>query len=357
MVKFNEPQENLNSANPILQEVIVNGHFFKDSTLKYHHNNLEFRYLTVNFRMNGKIPYRYRLHQKDNWQYTHNLSVNYPALPRGNYRFEVQSQNEDGYWSNSTAYAFSISPPWWATWWFRGVGLLALSFLSFSVYKYRTNQLKKENALLQQMNQLERSALQAQMNPHFIFNCLNSIQSYILQNNKEKAVEYLSRFAKLVRYNLDASVQGIVSLENEINILDNYLALERERFNHQFDYDIEVEDSLKGQSIKFPPLLIQPYVENAIIHGLAKKKETGRVSVHFSQDDRGLMVKILDNGTGYKNDKKSVKSHGHQSVGMTITQKRLELLSVDPTNVVKIQTLQNGNNELKGTQVVILIKT
>ena len=207
------------------------------------------------------------------------------------------------------------------------------------------------------MNQLERSALQAQMNPHFIFNCLNSIQSFILQNNKEKAVEYLSRFAKLVRYNLDASVQGIVSLEDEINILDNYLALERERFNHQFDYDIEVEGSLKGQSIEFPPLLIQPYVENAIIHGLAKQKETGRVSVHFSQDDSGLMVKILDNGTGYKNDKKAVKSHGHQSVGMTITQKRLELLSVDPTNVVKIKTLQNGNNEFKGTQVVIRINT
>ena len=128
LVKFNEPQENLNSANPILQEVIVNGHFSKDSTLKYHHNNLEFRFLTVNFRMNGKIPYRYRLHQKDNWQYTHNLSVNYPALPRGNYRFEVQSQNEDGYWSNSTAYAFSISPPW--------VGYLVVSWCGSFGFKF-----------------------------------------------------------------------------------------------------------------------------------------------------------------------------------------------------------------------------
>ena len=120
--------------------------------------------------------------------------------------------------------------------------------------------------LKQQMGDLEKSALQAQMNPHFIFNCLNSIQNFILQNEKQKAVDYLARFARLVRHNLNASVQGLVSLEDEVSLLENYLALEQERFEGKFDYEIEVDPQLDKAFIEFPPMLIQPYVENCLLY-------------------------------------------------------------------------------------------
>ena len=168
-------------------------------------------------------------------------------------------------------------------------------------------------------------------------------------------MEYLSRFAQLVRHNLNASVEGKVSLEEEVSLLDNYLALERERFEHRFDYELEVEKSLNQQFIDFPPLLIQPYVENAIIHGLSKKKEKGRVTVHFSKEDGCLNVRIRDNGPGFQPNAKKKRNGNHKSVGMTITQKRLELLGNHPEKAVQISTI-DGAEGASGTEVKILIE-
>jgi signal transduction histidine kinase len=357
LVKFHEPEAETLSAAPIIQYIHVNGtpiSFSGDRAFSYQQNNLEFRYLTINYRQNGQIPYRYRLNETDDWQYTQNLSVNYPQLPPGDYRFEVQSQNQDGYWSAGTNYAFSIQPPWWNTWWARGIaGLLVLVGIVY-FQRQAVAKVKKEAAIQRQIDELERSALQAQMNPHFIFNCLNSIQNFILQNDRKRAVEYLSRFAQLVRHNLNASVQGKVSLEEELGLLDNYLALEQERFEHRFDYTLEVEEGLNQQFIAFPPLLIQPYVENAIIHGLSKKEEKGKVEVHFTIENGQLAVTIRDNGPGYQPDQKKKHSGKHKSVGMTITQKRLEILGESPEKVVQISNL-NGEEGISGTEVKIFI--
>ncbi len=228
--------------------------------------------------------------------------------------------------------------------------------LSQTNQDFRKKQMLQEISLKEEVLMLQRSALQAQMNPHFIFNCLNSIQNFILQNDRKKAVEYLSRFAKLVRHNLNASVNGGVSLEEEVNLLDNYLALERERFDQQFDYKIEVGEELEKQFVEFPSMLIQPYVENAVIHGLSEKKEGGKISVGFNSNNGDLVVKIQDNGKGYRQHDKGEQANRHKSVGMSITQKRLELLGADPFNSVQIQTLKNQQNELEGTAVTIRIK-
>lgn len=357
LVKFHEAEAETVSTAPIIQYVHVNSapvSLINDQRFSYQQNNLEFRYLTINYRQNGQIPYRYRLNETDDWQYTQNLSVNYPKLPPGDYRLEVQSQNQDGFWSAGTQYAFSIQPPWWDTWWARGIaGLLVLAGV---VYFQRqvVAKVRKEAAIQRQIDELERSALQAQMNPHFIFNCLNSIQNFILQNDRKRAVEYLSRFAQLVRHNLNASVQGKVSLEEELGLLDNYLALEQERFEHRFDYELKVAADLNQQFIAFPPLLIQPYVENAIIHGLSKKEEKGKVEVHFTKENGHLAVSIRDNGPGYQPDQKKKRSGKHKSVGMSITQKRLELLGESPEKVVQISTL-NGEEGISGTEVKIFI--
>ncbi|MCB0551445.1 MAG: histidine kinase, partial [Phaeodactylibacter sp.] len=186
-----------------------------------------------------------------------------------------------------------------------------------------------------------------QMNPHFIFNCLNSIQNFILQNDRKRAVEYLSRFAQLVRHNLNASVQGKVSLDEELRLLDNYLALEQERFEHRFEYSLEVGEGLDKELIAFPPMLIQPYVENAVIHGLGKKEGKGKVTVHFQQEDGGLMVTIRDNGVGYRPGSNGEHSPRHRSVGMTVTQKRLELLGKRGEEVVRISALEGTGTEVR----------
>ena len=357
LVRFHQEPKNTVSAAPMLQQVSVNGTVVPvlgSAVFSYQENNFVLQYLAINYRQDGKIPYRYRLHKDEPWQLTQNLSVNYPQLPPGRYAFEVQAQNEDGYWSPGTHFVFQISPPWWSSWWFTALMVCGLGFAGLTFYQNRIRQLQKENDIRQRMSELERSALQAQMNPHFIFNCLSSIQNFILKNDRQKAVDYLSRFAKLVRLNLDASVQGAVALEDEIKLLDNYLALEQERFEHRFSYEIDRSVALEDTYLEIPPLLIQPYVENAVAHGVAKKEGDGRVSVYFDLQEDQLSVRITDNGPGLQ--QRSENGKPHKSVGMSITQKRLELLGKDPHKMYRIETIKNERSEIVGTSVHILIK-
>ena len=368
LVNLKETTIDTISSTPRIQNIAVNNqpkNKDQTSSFKYNQNNFTFEYLTINYCQYGQIPYRYRINDNSNWQYTKNLSVNYPSLPKGNYNFEVQSQNQDGYWSESTSYSFTINSPWWETSWFRALCIFCFSLLGYSIYKFRTNQLKKENQrqlqlinMERQLTDLEKSALQAQMNPHFIFNALNSIQNFILKNDQQKAVEFLSRFAKLVRNNLNASVDGEILLEDEVNNLDNYLALEQERFNHRFTYEILLDKSIQDELIEFPPMLVQPYVENAVIHGLSKKGADGKIKINFNKIKDELIVTVRDNGVGYRQDQTGKQNERHKSVGMTITRKRLELLGANPENSVKILTLTNEiTKEVIGTEVVININT
>lgn len=357
LVKFVEHPKNSNSTPPILQAIKVNEtpiNLSSKAEFSYHENNFEINYLTINYRQSGKIPYRYRLKENNNWQSTQNLNVNFAALAPDDYQFEVQSQNEDGYWSDSSTFAFSILPPWWETNWFRVLGLTVLGLLSYGFYKFRIGQIQKENLFTQEITKLEKSALQAQMNPHFIFNCLNSIQNFILKNDKKKAVEYLSRFATLVRHNLNASVKGLISLEEEITLLENYLALERERFEQRFDYKINITPNLKQAFIEFPPMLIQPYVENAVIHGLRKEEGGGQISLDFSRKNGEINVMVKDNGVGYRENGDGKTTARHKSIGMTVTKKRLALLN--NRDAVTITPLMDEQNKPIGTQVNIMIK-
>lgn len=357
LIKFHEPAIDTLASAPVLQSLQVNDSAVSwetTSTFSHDQNNLAFRFLTINYQQNGQIPYRYRLGETEAWLHTQNRSVQYPKLSPGDYSFEVQAQNQDGYWSVSTVYAFAIRPPWWNTAWAQA-GFLGLLLGGLILYqRQHTQKIKKEAAIQQQISSLERAALQAQMNPHFIFNCLNSIQHFILQNDQKQAVEFLSRFAQLVRHNLNASVKGRVSLEEELGLLDNYLAVEQERFDHRFTYAIEVDEALNQQAIHLPPLLIQPYVENAIAHGLSPQKEQGEVRVHFRKEEGLMVVRVRDNGVGIQPRENRPTNTRHESVGMTLTQKRLELLRGTGDEAVKITDLQE-EGKTKGTEVEIRI--
>ena len=199
----------------------------------------------------------------------------------------------------------------------------------------------------QEIRQLERSALQSQMNPHFIFNCLNSIQSFIIDNQKDKAMDYLSRFAKLIRQNLNASIDETVALDIEISMLTNYLELERMRFDYNFNYTIDLSNIVSPEEISVPPMMIQPYVENAIIHGMKNKNGDGMIQITFVKKDNQIHIQIKDNGDGMQ----SKKDRKHRSLGMSITEKRLMHLAKQTGVDHDVKITQN-----EGTDILLSLK-
>lgn len=359
LVHFSNKKISHFSPKPIMASVLANNNpvdLTKPLKFRYKENNLAMRFFAINYKMNGKIPYRYRL-DEGNWTQTLSRSINFPALPTGKCIFEVQAQNEDGVWSESTLLPFIINPPWWATWWVRGLMLIATLMGGWSIYLFRTRQLKHAHQIQMQIAELERSALQAQMNPHFIFNCLNSIQSFILQNDKESAIMYLGSFASLVRSMLNASVSGKILLVEEVKLLNNYLELEKLRFKNRFTYEVIAEEGLDIFDVKIPPLLVQPYVENALLHGISGKTSGGNVHVFFEKKESYIQVSIQDNGPGFKlEDGVAQKNKTHKSFGMSITRDRLELLSNNKgNNAVNTTTLQDAQGQVIGTKVTIQI--
>lgn len=359
LVHFSQKSISHFSPRPILTSVLVNNQPYdltKSLDLKWKENNLEINFFAINFKMNGKIPYRYRMN-KGTWTQALSGSLNFPALPPGKCFFEVQAQNEDGIWSESTSIRFVINPPWWASGWAKTAAVLSPVSLLFLFYKSRTRQLKKQYKIQQQISELERAALQAQMNPHFIFNCLNSIQNYILQSEKEPAILYLGRFAGLVRSVLHASVAGKITLEEELSLLNNYLALEKLRFKDRFTYEVKAAENLTIFDLSIPPLLIQPYVENALLHGISGKSSGGEVRVFFEKKANYLEVCIQDNGVGLNGKQVEGKNtQTHKSFGMSITRNRLELLANKQENAaVHTQSILDEQGQICGTKVTIQI--
>ena len=213
--------------------------------------------------------------------------------------------------------------------------------------------------LQQQATELEMQALRAQMNPHFIFNSLNSINRFILQNNRAQASEYLTKFSRLVRMILQNSQAPLISLESELESLGLYLEMEALRFNYHFDYKISIPKGLDVDMLKVPPLIIQPYVENAIWHGLMQKEEKGQLDIEISQEDGFLYFKITDNGIGRKQAaalaSKSVTKH--RSMGLRITADRIAMMQSSNGNEspVTINDLVNADGTAAGTEVIIKI--
>ncbi|HXL58834.1 MAG TPA: histidine kinase, partial [Chitinophagaceae bacterium] len=199
-----------------------------------------------------------------------------------------------------------------------------------------TNELKvqqleteKTNIELQrQKAELEMQALRAQMNPHFIFNSLNSINRFILQNNRAQASEFLTKFSKLVRMILQNSQASLITLESELESLGLYLEMEALRFNYHFDYKIAVSKDLDIEVLKVPPLIIQPYVENAIWHGLMHKEEKGSLDIKVTQEDDYLFFKVTDDGIGRKQAAAlaSKTATKHKSMGLRITADRIAMM-------------------------------
>ena len=205
---------------------------------------------------------------------------------------------------------------------------------------------------------MELRALRAQMNPHFTFNTMNSIQHFIKKNKSEDALKYISKFARLIRMILDHSSEARITIEKDLEALRLYLDIESLRFDQQFSYEIHIDETIDESYDKIPPMLIQPYVENAIWHGLTNKVGGGKVLIDLKEQDDQLTCVIEDDGIGRKQAAELKPTNPtHKSYGMMITEERLKLLNItnDQSMHLHIEDLLDGSNESSGTRVTLTI--
>ena len=233
------------------------------------------------------------------------------------------------------------------------VGGLLLIGLVFVIFNRR--QVKRRLTLQKEVAEYEQKALHLQMNPHFVFNCLGSISSFIVQNGTDQALKYLSKFSKLMRLTLEYSKGSIIPIDKEIESLQNYLELEQLRFHNKFVFKITSSDAVEF-NMGLPPLLIQPFVENAILHGLVPKESSGKIEVSFDVKDNQLICTITDDGIGISKSKeiKQNSMQAHQSMAMEITKKRLEIMEATILKSAQIEIKELvENNSIKGTRVTL----
>jgi ligand-binding sensor domain-containing protein len=348
-------------------------HLPENLSLAYDNNYLSFQFVGIETKRTEHVKYQYFLEGFDKqWSsLTTNAEASYNNLPAGKYAFKVRAINSEGYASNEFAYNFSIRPPWWQTFWFRAFAVVILLSLFYTIIRWRLyEKFRVKLELSEQENQLtilkhktadlEMQALRAQMNPHFIFNSLNSINCFILQNNKVKASEYLVKFSRLIRLILQNSQVALITLENELESLQLYLELEAVRFDHRFEFQISIAKEIDTSVIMVPPLLIQPFVENAIWHGLMNKKFDRHLLIElYYENEEVLCCKITDNGVGRtRSAELQLKSPSpHKSMGLSITEERIKLLQpaikVDP--VINITDLVLSDGTAGGTEVLLRI--
>jgi ligand-binding sensor domain-containing protein/two-component sensor histidine kinase len=314
----------------------------------------------ISYESLGKVRYRYRVKGLNSaWQYTDRHLLTYELLPPGQYELEVYSINRFGQESlEPRRVVFTVVPPWWRTNWAYalyltgGISLLAFAFLLVR----RMSRQKERNKMkhVQQLQQLELKALRSQMNPHFIFNTLNAVQKYILENDKEASYRYLTRFSKLIRGFLENSRQTTISLQHELDLLRAYMEMEALRFRNKFDYEIRIDPNLDAAAVYIPSMLIQPYVENAIWHGIQHKEANGFVKL--SVEDQGnnvLKCTIEDNGIGRQKAGEISPVNGHQPVGMTITQQRLELINQRLKHAVSVNFIDVAETPRGGSGTIV----
>jgi len=364
----------MNVAKPVMKmtQIMVNDSIYPiQSTyqLKSDENTLKIQFRGISFRSQNNFRYEYRLlGVEENWNNVSSASniVNYPDLSPGNYTFQAVFVKADGSRSEPLNIAFLISAPFYAEWWFIILSTVFVILIISWFYKRQINKIKAQNEEKLERSRLERDiriselkALKAQLNPHFMFNALNSIQDYIIQNERELASDYLGMFSDLMRLYLNHSQEGQLSLKEEINSLKLYLELEAIRMDGDFSYSIQMDRKIDAYEMEIPTMLVQPYVENAIKHGLFRKKGAKQIEIYFEQPDPSFILAIIrDNGIGRAAAEKHKKHqfNRHKSFATAANNSRLELLNYGRNSSIKAEIVDLEEFGIaKGTEVRISI--
>jgi ligand-binding sensor domain-containing protein len=325
--------------------------------------NINIDFVAVAPKSNGEVTYYYQLEGfDDSVKTTMNDYLTYAKLPSGNYHLSIYAINKNGVRSAVKELYFDIAKPFWLRWWFLVPIFCVLGIVIFVLYKRHIYNLRQKMAEKERIKTLiaesEQKALRAQMNPHFIYNCLNSIQQFFISNDLENGNRYMTRFGTLLRQTLQNSEKQYITIQEESNYIKTYIELEQLRFSNSFTYSIEIDEVLLHNNALIPSMVIQPFVENAIEHGLHYKTSgVGKIEIKFRLDknQQAIECEITDNGIGLTKSTmlKQSKITTHQSKGIGITKSRLQVLNMGKEEKVNLtineQFDEEGNS--KGTTV------
>ncbi len=358
------------NADLLINSFAINGTTYRSETglkdalqLDYTQNHLQVTPARIITQKLSPALYQSRMKGlHDDWRtVSADRPIRYDALSPGSYLLEIKDINSAG---SIYSLGINIIPPVWKRNWFILLSIGMIAAIIFGIYTLRAQYIRKEVELREQykldMAQLEMKSLRAQMNPHFLFNSLNSIKSFIAQNEPRIATRYLTKFSHLIRLILNNSREPLVSLEQELKALELYIELEQLRFEHSFEYEMTIDPALDTEFFMLPPLIIQPYVENAIWHGLLHKSGDRRLIIVIEKVDDGIEATIQDNGIGREAAKlnKSKSATKHKSLGMAITADRISKVHEGlHSDGVRINDLVGPEGEPLGTEVKIHLPT
>ncbi|HEY8896691.1 MAG TPA: histidine kinase, partial [Niastella sp.] len=342
--------------------------YSKQITLPPEQVNIVFSFAAISTSLSGKYTYAYMLRGFDkNWNYPGTTPIaQYNRIPPGQYTLLIKASVDSKQWiSDYFEMPVEVLPAWYQTNWFKILVSLIVIGCLYGLYNYRVKQVRREAILKEEFNkkiaELEMRTLRAQMNPHFIFNSLSSINRYIVKSDHKTASGYLTKFSKLIRLILDNSATDVISVEKELQTLQLYLDLEALRFDNAFTCTIQADEAIDLEETCIPSMLLQPYVENAIWHGLLHREGGGgQLFIHITQPSETMLVaRIEDNGVGREKAKemKSKEVVRNKSYGMQLTYDRLKLLNrlKHQTPSVIVEDLVDEDGISQGTRVTLHI--
>lgn len=339
----------------------------KQLVLPYKSNTISFEFAVIEYGDPSANQFEYKLEgADDNWIKGNMRNPKFPTysnLAPNTYRLIVKAANSDGVeGAVEQVIEIKITPPWYATLWARILGAILVLLSLYGLYRLRIAQVEKREKIRrmeaeykQLAAETETAVLRLQMNPHFIFNSMNSISSYILSKDIETANAYLGRFARLMRTILNLAAKPRIFVADEIEFLEQYIKTEAMRFEQKFEYKIEVDQAIEPDEVLIPTMILQPFVENAIWHGLSSRQGQGMVYIRFEKSGDSLVCSVEDNGKGREAAAAKGKSANHESKALKITERRLQLLSEKMAKPASLEfiDLKDGAGNPTGTRVVV----
>ena len=349
------------SFTPYIKSVFTNNKRVRDSVIthKYEANNsIKVNFSAIDFFDADPLTFQYKLTplQKD-WTTTHSGEVNLFDLKPDNYLLLLKVSQDTT--EKGLSLPILITPLWWQQVSSKyAFALLSIALVSFVLFQIRKHEMKKKMAKLttqKKMAEYQLHALRSQMNPHFVFNSLAAIQYYINDNDFKTSEKYLVKFSRLIRRFFELSQEQKISISEEIELLTNYLDIEKLRFKDKLSYTFKIDPSLDVSQLYLPTMLLQPVVENAVNHGIFNKEGKGMVQILFSRKHNNeLIVEIMDDGVGFK---RTIKKRKKKKTSSTVVQKRLMVLNASQEWSITYQTLEAFPEQVdKGNRSVFTIQ-